>query len=174
GDLGQSATAVGQPPGPVGRAHGVHVGFGALRADGGVVVEPADVLVEIQELLRRDGRVVQRRQAVLDADVVQGPSGEPGIRVDAVDVDGVVVHPAAHPVGIGVRVVPLLGRDAVAEGTGVDTPSTPGDVGSGGIGDETCHRTLLLFRPGHVGVAGEVVVEQPGVGDEVDGTEPDV
>src|SRR6267143_1855794 len=72
--LRESAAAVGEPARLIGGPRRDQVRDGALRHDGRVAVESADLLVEIDELLGRYRAVVHQLEAVLDADVVEGPA----------------------------------------------------------------------------------------------------
>ena len=86
----------------------------ARRDDFAVVVVAADLRVQVEELLLRDRAGIQRAEAVLDADVVERPTGETGLRIAAPDVHGVVVDVAARSGRVLHRVVPQrLGQRAV-------------------------------------------------------------
>jgi hypothetical protein len=69
-----------------------------------VRIEAADARVEREELLLGDPAVVQHREAVLDAVVVQRAAGEPRRGVHAVDVGRMVVDRRARSVRVGFAV----------------------------------------------------------------------
>src|SRR5260221_11943650 len=66
-----------------------------LRDDLATGVVTADPRVDVDELVHGDDAVIQRRQAVLDADVVPRRPGEPGLGVNTEGVDHVVLVGAA-------------------------------------------------------------------------------
>jgi hypothetical protein len=78
--LAEPAAAGGETAAAIGQSGREQVGLGALGDEVGVDVEAADALVQIEELLRADLSGVERRQAVLDADVVERPPRKAGIR----------------------------------------------------------------------------------------------
>src|SRR5690606_2069113 len=75
--------AGGDQAGAVGPLESVVGGPGAVGLPGAVDVEPADALVEGEELVDGDLAGADRLEPVLHPDVVEGSLGEPGGEVDA-------------------------------------------------------------------------------------------
>ena len=178
---GEAAAAVQNPAGLERHARGVLVRHMPVRHMVGVGVQPANPLVEVQELLGRDLTRVQRREPVLDADVVERSPGEPGLGVDAVDIHRVVVDGRADPVGVPGRVISLrlerrhahlapllLGCGCPVEDR-VDARRATAQVRNTAPRTEPGDRPLLHPRE-QTGCRGrEVVVQEPRVGQREDG-----
>ena len=94
--LPHARAAVGDPPGSVRDAQGFEVAHGARGHVVAVVVVAADELIEIEELLLRDGPRVERRQTVLNSGVIERAARKAGGRVAPEDVHHVVVDVTAH------------------------------------------------------------------------------
>ena len=73
--------------GPVPLGHVIEVG-----------VVASDIAIEGQELGLRELAAIQNVEAVLHAEIAEGPGREPGRWVDTVDVHRVVVHGGPNPV----------------------------------------------------------------------------
>src|SRR5262245_13409078 len=110
GGRGQPAASAAEPTGSVRRPRGVRIRDHALRDDIAIDVEAADLLVEIEKLLLRDRRGIERFEPVLDAHVVERTPRKPGLRVASVDHGAVIPDRAASAFGVVDRVIPLFRR----------------------------------------------------------------
>ena len=173
----QAAAAAGEPPGLVRRARRGKINHRALRHDGGVSIEAADLLVEVKELIDADNARVQRSQAVLDAHIVERAQRKTGSGIATVDVHRVVIDCATYPAWIAHGIVAsLAGYCGAARRAGlrVDPVRAAGDVRCCLVEQEPGDPPHLLCTPRHSCLAVEVCVEQPGVRNEVDRREADL
>ncbi len=106
----------------------------------------------------------------MNAVVVQRPAGEVGDRIAAIGIDRVVIHVAPDPSRIGDRMVAHCRRQHGIRGTeleGRNAARANRDVRHRVQLEKSGHPPLLLRseQPGSDDV--EVVVQQPGIGDEM-------
>src|ERR1700682_373911 len=91
--------------GPVGDAQRLSISDGSIRNKVAVDIVAADAGIEVDELLGADGSVIERIEAVLDAHVVYGSSGESCALAPSIDVDHVVIQAAPGPGRVGQHVI---------------------------------------------------------------------
>ena len=104
-------------PGLIDHLQGIHVRGRAFGRKVRVVVETADHLVELDELLDVYQTVIEGLQTVLNAHVVERPAGQASRIVAPEKVDQVVVNAAANTVRPPVRVIDqILGNARRATG----------------------------------------------------------
>lgn len=96
-NIPQTTLAGIETAGLIGDPHGVRISPGALlRHDNAVDVMSANPPVEFGELVECDDAVVERLQTILDTFVVPWTAGMPGLRIDTVNVDQVILIRTMH------------------------------------------------------------------------------
>ena len=126
GNLRKTDATAGHAAGLVGSAkcHGIR--DGASRDKIVVVVEAADVLIQIEKLGDGNRAGVESGQAVLDSGVINRAAGEAGSGIAAINVDGVVVCVATNSGAIRLRVIAQrFGDLSGAKDDGIDAVAFP-------------------------------------------------